>query len=522
MKACRRTPPGGSQTPWEKFSGDVLAAGTSAFVLVLDAEGRLIAATPTWHARFERWWTWREPARWRDVRVEHGSQTAWRQWSVVLRRALGAGAAFETKVTLRRARREVVRLACVSHPVLDPTGKTAGVIFAGRFDDAGTAEVATAASERAPGSLAGSSCELAALWVHARRRRGERGYFVERASAGARRLLPLSDQLIAGAGFPECLPPALRRHGAALLDAAIATEEPASIRVSADRESATASAFDLELSVLPAGALRYCFTVRRDAWGESGRRLLIAGGGQIVALEGQLRRAQRLATQGTVAAAIGHEVNNCLGVALANAALFREHYSGSPEATRAIDPVINSVQTAGKICQRFRNLSERGEAAPETIDLAVVVQRGFGMLVRIIARQITFENEAAAPLWVRVDPVHIEQIVVNLVLNARDATRHGTGVIAVRVGRDTTTKAGRHWLEVADDGEGIPPEIQRKLFTAFFTTKPNKRGTGLGLATVLRLTKAMGGDVKLTSQPGRGTTLRITLPAIEKPADSAL
>ncbi len=521
MKTRRRARVAGSQTPWERLSGDGFSATPHGFVLMVDVEGRLVTATLSWHVRFFRWWKWNDGTRWRDTVPRPGAERGWSEWQEVLNRALDSETPFQTTVILHGKRARHVRVECLGQPLRDGAGRSLGAIVAGRFyprvdggSDGGTS--------KADGGLASAGTpETASLWVRPKRRRGEEGYFIESVSGGADRLLGGAPAVRAGASFPDCLPEAVRGELASLVACAADTGEPAMQRPAPPGAGGWSRTSSLELTVLPAPGSRFCLVLRRDPLRDAGRRMLVACAEQLVSVEGELRRAQRLATQGMLAAAIGHEVNNCLGVALANASLFQEQNRSNPNTVRAIQPVIHAVQTAGKICQRFRHLSGHAEPAPEVVNLAEAVQRSFDMLVRIVPRRISFAPESGVPLFVRADSTHLEQIVVNLVLNARDATREAVGKITLHVGRSETPAAGGAgcWLEVLDDGAGIPAEVRRKLFTAFFTTKLGKRGTGLGLATVLRLTKAMGGEVKLTSQVGRGTSVRIVLPAVEPAAD---
>jgi signal transduction histidine kinase len=241
--------------------------------------------------------------------------------------------------------------------------------------------------------------------------------------------------------------------------------------------------------------------------------MLITTGAQIIALEAELRRAQRLATQGMAAAAVGHELTNCLLVALGNASLFLEHNIHNREAVKAIEPVIHALETSGSICHRFRELGRPANAAVPLIDLRAVVKQGYAMLARIVGRKLEFDADGPE-LLVRAARPQIEQMLVNLVFNARDATHPKTGAITIAVGSQQIEGKPHHWFEVIDNGRGISPSTRKKLFTVYFTTKPDKRGTGLGLAAVMTVTRSLGGRVTLTSKPGRGTRVRVALPKV--------
>jgi signal transduction histidine kinase len=511
MKALRRRRILGSRTPWEQLSGAGFTGDERGFVLVVDREGRLVTASRSWTDWTRDRWLWPEGGHWQDVPPRPGHERSWLQWTRLVRRALDSDGPFQAAVRFNGIGDAPARIEYLSQPVRDVDGRTVGKIIAGKFRPGGRQTLESAE----PSDVARHSADrVACLWIRAKRRRGESGWVVENASADAARLVAGAE---VGADFPACLPAAFRRRCRLVLETA--RDRAPAENIHTFEPNFPPDAPPLELTLLPLGAERWCVLLREDRSRAAMRRMLLAGSEQIVSTEGELRRAQRLATQGMLAAAIGHEVNNCLGIALANASLFRERHGHEDEAASAVDPIIYAVQTAGRICQRFRNLGSRGETKPDVVDLAVVARRTFEMLMRIVGRHFTFESRAVGPLWVRADPTHLEQIVVNLVLNARDATTEKKGRIRLVVGGGPGAASDHapHWIEVADNGAGIPAEIQRKLFTAYFTTKPHKRGTGLGLATVQRLTKELGGDVALQSEVGAGTTLRISLPAADEP-----
>jgi signal transduction histidine kinase len=511
MKALRRRRILGSRTPWEQLSGVGFTGDERGFVLVLDRDGRLVAASGSWVDWARERWPWPEGGHWQDVAPRPGHERSWRQWTRLVRRVLESEGPFQAAARFSGAGVALSRIEYLCQPVRDVDGQTVGKIIAGKFRPG--VRQAPAAAEPFD-AIHRPADRVACLWIRAKRRRGESGWVVENASADAARLVAGVE---VGADFPECLPVAFRRRCRLVLE--MAKERAPTENIRTIEPNFSPDAPPLELTLLPLGAERWCVLLREDGSRVAMRRMLLAGSEQIVSIEGELRRAQRLATQGMLAAAIGHEVNNCLGIALANASLFRERHGHEDEAASAVDPIIYAVQTAGRICQRFRNLGSRSEAKPDVVDLSAVARRTFEMLMRIVGRHFTFESQAVGPLWVRADATHLEQIIVNLVLNARDATTEKKGRIRLSVGGEPGAASGRaaHWIEVADNGAGIPPDIQRKLFTAYFTTKPHKRGTGLGLATVHRLTKELGGYVALQSEVGAGTTLRISFPAAAEP-----
>jgi two-component system cell cycle sensor histidine kinase/response regulator CckA len=249
---------------------------------------------------------------------------------------------------------------------------------------------------------------------------------------------------------------------------------------------------------------------------ESGR---VIGVTQIVrnmaalrALEAQLEQAQRLVSQGRLAAAAAHEIANCLAVIHGNATVLDELVS-EPDAARRIAALLHASALGGRLCGQLRDLSRPQAPSPERIDLAATVRQAFLMLERIVRQRLALMIDTEEPLMVLADPSHLDQILVNLVLNARDATPID-GTITIKVGFADSRGLPGDWrcLEVIDNGTGIPTGVQGQLFKTIFTTKSVGQGTGLGLATVHRLVRGMSGDVRLASEPGSGTRVTVLLP----------
>jgi len=227
-------------------------------------------------------------------------------------------------------------------------------------------------------------------------------------------------------------------------------------------------------------------------------------------IEERLRHVQRLVMQGELAAIAVHEISNLLTIVLFNAGLLRVRHKGSLDEARYIEPLLHAATLIATLCNQLRNLSRPTEARRRVIDVTEVAQGTFHLLDQIVTRQLDFSAPEDGPVLVAADPAHIDQVLVNLVLNARDATRDENGRISVRVGRRPRAAA---YIEVRDNGTGITPEVKRQLFKTFFTTKPPGHGTGLGLVTVQRLMHGMGGTIRVTSRPGRGTCVRLEFPA---------
>ncbi|MGH3421593.1 MAG: sensor histidine kinase [Streptosporangiaceae bacterium] len=228
-----------------------------------------------------------------------------------------------------------------------------------------------------------------------------------------------------------------------------------------------------------------------------------------ISMEEQLRHVQRLVMQGELAATAVHEISNLLTIVQFNAGLLRERHLRDPQQEKYIEPMLHAAALITNLCNQLRNLARPAEALVRTVDLAEVTRGIFRLLEQIMQRRMVFEEPVGEPLLVSADPAHIDQMLVNLVLNARDATSEETGCIAVRIGR--LAGAGS-FIEVEDNGTGMSAEVKRRLFTAFFTTKPPGQGTGLGMATVQRLMHGVGGRITVASRPGRGARIRLQFP----------
>jgi signal transduction histidine kinase len=225
----------------------------------------------------------------------------------------------------------------------------------------------------------------------------------------------------------------------------------------------------------------------------------------------RLRRMQRLAMQGELAATAVHEMSNLQTIVLFNAGLLREKYPDDPAIRMHLDPLLHAATMIASMCGQLRNLAHPLEPQAMLMDLGEISHGAFSLLEKIVGRELVFERTDPEPILVVADPTLIEQMLINLVLNARDATAGPKGRIVVRVGRQS---AGRSpCLEIEDNGSGMTPEVRRRLFTKFFTTKPLGRGTGLGLVTVQRSLRGMGGRIEVRSRLGRGTRMRLIFPS---------
>jgi PAS domain S-box-containing protein len=241
------------------------------------------------------------------------------------------------------------------------------------------------------------------------------------------------------------------------------------------------------------------------------------------ALEEQLRQSQKLEAIGRLAGSVAHDFNNILMSIMGSADLLLMHLRDDESARGEAAEIKQSVERGAGLTRQLLAFSRRQTSRPRLVTLDDVVSGMDTMLRRLVAPEIDFEiTVPPTPVSVLVDPAQIEQVVLNLVVNARDAMPSG-GRLIVRVDDveldraaaivHAEGRAGRYArLAVSDTGTGIDEQARAKLFEPFFTTKGQGKGTGLGLSIVYGIVKQAGGSITVTSEPGKGATFVIYLP----------
>jgi len=240
-------------------------------------------------------------------------------------------------------------------------------------------------------------------------------------------------------------------------------------------------------------------------------------------VEHEFRHAQKMEAVGRLAGGIAHDFNNLLTVINGYSDLALKRLLEQDPLRPAIGEIRKAGERAAGLSRQLLTLSRKQVVEARPIDLSTMIRESCGMLERLVGEDVKITEELAAAGMVKADPGQMNQILMNLVVNARDAMPEG-GRITLRVLRleleqaplasFPSAKAGPHVvLEVSDTGVGMSQEIQAKIFEPFFTTK-NERGTGLGLATVYGIVQQAGGWIGVESQPGRGTTFRIGFPVV--------
>ncbi|MET0254630.1 MAG: response regulator [Luteibacter sp.] len=259
------------------------------------------------------------------------------------------------------------------------------------------------------------------------------------------------------------------------------------------------------------------FAVARDVTAERARDA------ELEIAQEQLRQAQKMDSIGNLTGGVAHDFNNLLQVISGNLQLLGSDVSGNERAERRLANAMAGVTRGSKLAAQLLAFGRRQPLAPKVVNIGRFVRDMDELLRRALGEAIEVETVIAGGLWnTLVDPSNVENALLNLAINARDAM-NGQGRLTVEAGNAlldeayTTAhgdlKPGQYvMLAVTDTGSGIPPDILDKVFDPFFTTKPEGRGTGLGLSMVYGFVKQSGGHVKVYSEAGEGTTVKIYLP----------
>ncbi len=250
-------------------------------------------------------------------------------------------------------------------------------------------------------------------------------------------------------------------------------------------------------------------------------------------LEAQLRQAQKMESVGRLAGGVAHDFNNALGVVLGHADLALKLVPAGSPLARHLEAIREAGRRSANLTRQLLGFARQQPVEPRQLDVNDRIEGMLRLLRQLIGEDVRLGWQPGAGLWsVRADPGQIDQLVSNLVVNARDAIT-GVGEIVVAtsnleadaafVDRRPGLVPGRYvCLSVKDDGSGIAPELIDRIFEPFFTTKPTGHGTGLGLATVYGIAKQNGGYIGVESEPGRGSTFTVLLPVAigEREADA--
>lgn len=285
----------------------------------------------------------------------------------------------------------------------------------------------------------------------------------------------------------------------------------------------------LELTALRADGTEFPVELTVARLGPENRRLMTGFVRDITerrALEEQLRQSQKLEAIGRLASGVAHDFNNILMSIMGSADLLLMQVDRRDPARDEAAQIKQSVERGAAVTRQLLAFSRRQTARPRLVALDEVVSGMETMLRRLIGPEIDFQlARGPVPVPVMADPAQIEQVVLNLVINARDAMPAG-GRLSVRIDEarldeiaaavHTEGRPGRYArLSVSDTGTGIDEQTRARLFEPFFTTKEQGKGTGLGLSIVYGIVKQSAGYIAVVSEPGRGATFVIYLPPAE-------
>ncbi len=243
--------------------------------------------------------------------------------------------------------------------------------------------------------------------------------------------------------------------------------------------------------------------------------------------EEQLRQAQKMEAVGKLAGGVAHDFNNLLTIITGYGELLLRRLGPRDPSRKYIEEIKKAGDRAASLTQQLLAFSRRQVLIPKALDLNVVVDGMSTMLQRLLGEDIDLATTLAPELWhVKADPGQLEQIIMNLAVNARDAMPQGgkltletanVEITETRVRGQVVMAPGYYaMLAMSDTGVGMDQETQSRIFEPFFTTKEQGKGTGLGLSTVYGIVKQSGGHIVVYSEPGRGTTFKIYLPRVEE------
>ena len=248
-------------------------------------------------------------------------------------------------------------------------------------------------------------------------------------------------------------------------------------------------------------------------------------------LEGQLRQSQKMEAVGRLAGGVAHDFNNLLGVISGYSELIAIHDGLPSPVVRHAEEINKTAKRAASLSRQLLTYSRKQGAKPAVVNLNGVLTDSMSMLRRLIEANVDISMHLSPDLGnVKVDTGQVEQVLVNLAVNARDAMPDG-GKLIVRTRNfewrhtgdpelDAEIRPGPQViLEVSDTGIGMTEQVKARMFDPFFTTKETGKGTGLGLSIVYGIVKQSGGHISVYSEPGKGTTVRLYLPRVDAPVE---
>ena len=242
-------------------------------------------------------------------------------------------------------------------------------------------------------------------------------------------------------------------------------------------------------------------------------------------LEDQVRQSQKMEAVGRLAGGIAHDFNNMLMVIQGYAEIVLQEEGVTPAARKSVETIVRTSESAANLTRQLLTFSRKHAFSPQVVDLNVLVNHMSEMLLGLLREEMEFVVKLSPEACcASADPAQIEQVIMNLVVNARDAMPKG-GTLkletarahsdAIHASQPSGVPEGDYvTLSVSDTGVGMDSDTQTRMFEPFFTTKSKDKGTGLGLAVVYNIVRASGGHIRVLSEPGSGSTLHIFLPSV--------
>jgi signal transduction histidine kinase len=238
-------------------------------------------------------------------------------------------------------------------------------------------------------------------------------------------------------------------------------------------------------------------------------------------LHHRLLQAQKMEAVGELAGSIAHDFNNLLMVIRSYTDMMLDDPTLSPESTQNARQILAASKRAMNLAGELLAFSRKQDSNPAPTDLNGFLDSAVPMLSRMVGRKINVQVKLSRELWpIRADIAQLEQVLLNLAANARDAMPHGgtllleTTNVVIEENQASMRKGEYVMMAVSDTGQGIPPEVLPRIFEPFFTTKERGKGTGLGLASVYGIVKHSGGYIWAYSEKGYGTTFKIYIPRL--------
>jgi signal transduction histidine kinase len=229
-------------------------------------------------------------------------------------------------------------------------------------------------------------------------------------------------------------------------------------------------------------------------------------------LREQYRQAQKMEAVGRLAGGIAHDFNNIMTVVLGHSEILALELKDQPELRTSVDEIKHAAERAAALTRQLLAFSRRQRLEPAAVDLNAVACDMVALLGRVLGGQIEVSADTTPePVTVATDRAQLEQALLNLAVNARDAMPDG-GRLTLSVSRGEADGAVVGMLRVSDTGSGIPPEARAHIFDPFFTTKDVGSGSGLGLSMVYGFVQQSGGTIRFDTAEGAGTTFDLAFP----------